>query len=67
MAQAEHQDTLDCSPEKLFAVITRYEDYPQFVDSVTSVSVERKERGKARATYQISVMGQNMSYTLDHE
>jgi ribosome-associated toxin RatA of RatAB toxin-antitoxin module len=66
MANAEHTDTLSVQKSKLFAAITKYEDYPQFVDGVSSVKVERQGPGKARATYNISIMGQNMTYTLDH-
>ncbi len=30
------------------------------------MTVQRTEPGKARATYKISMMGQEMTYTLDH-
>lgn len=66
MASAEHSDTLNVSKSKLFTAITKYEEYPQFVDGVSNVQVERAGPGKARATYQISIMGQSMTYTLDH-
>ena len=67
MATAEHSDTLSVSKSKLFSVITKYQEYSQFVDGVSSVTVERTAPGKARATYKISLMGQDMVYTLDHE
>lgn len=66
MATAEHSDTLNVSKTKLFAAITKYEDYSNFVDGVSSVTVDRSAPGKAKATYKISLMGQDMVYTLDH-
>jgi ribosome-associated toxin RatA of RatAB toxin-antitoxin module len=66
MAQAEIKETLAVDFEKLFAAITRYEDYPKFVDGCKSVQVERKGPGKARVTYHVSLM-KDVTYTLDHE
>jgi ribosome-associated toxin RatA of RatAB toxin-antitoxin module len=65
VAKAEIQDIFEVDRDLLFDVITRYEDYPQFVDGCTSVQVERKAAGGARATYAISMM-KDFSYTLDH-
>ncbi len=65
MAQAELTQTLSVSKDKLFAAVTRYEDYPQFVEGCTRVEVERKGPGKARVTYHVSMM-KDISYTLDH-
>lgn len=66
MAQAEYQDTLSVPKDRLFEVITHYEDYPQFVEGCTRVEVERKGPGKARVTYHVSMM-KEVTYTLDHE
>jgi ribosome-associated toxin RatA of RatAB toxin-antitoxin module len=64
MAQAEIKEVLKVDKDKLFDVITRYEDYPKFVDGCNSVQVERKGPGHARVTYQISMM-KDFSYILD--
>lgn len=66
MAKAEHKEILNVDKEKLFDAITRYEDYPQFVEGVKAVKVERKGEGAARATYSVSMM-KDFVYTLDHK
>lgn len=66
MAKAEVTDTLSVDREKLFQTITRYEDYPKFVSGVHRVEVTRKGPGHARVTYFVSMMGKEISYTLDH-
>jgi ribosome-associated toxin RatA of RatAB toxin-antitoxin module len=64
MAQAEIKEVLGVDKNKLFDVITRYEDYPKFVDGCNAVQVERKGPGHARVTYQVSMM-KDFSYILD--
>jgi hypothetical protein len=66
MAQAEIQEVVPVSKDKLWNAIVRYEDYPQFVDGCTGVKVERKAAGHARATYHVSMM-KDVTYTLDHK
>src|SRR4051812_4919144 len=66
MAQTEFHDVLSVNPEKLLSTITQYEDYPKFVEGCTSVKVDRFPDGKVRVEYQVTVMSQNVSYTLDH-
>ncbi len=66
MAQAEIQKVLPVDREKLLSVITRYEDYPKFVEGCQGAQVERLGEGKARVQYQVSVMSQEVKYTLDH-
>jgi ribosome-associated toxin RatA of RatAB toxin-antitoxin module len=65
MAKADIQEVFEIDRDTLFDVITRYEDYPQFVEGCTGVKVERKASGACRATYAISMM-KDFSYTLDH-
>ena len=65
MAQADIQKTVEVDRGKLFSAITRYEDYPKFVDGCTRVEVERKGPGSARVTYHVSMM-KDVTYTLDH-
>lgn len=64
MAQAEFHEVLNVDKDKLFNVIVRYEDYPQFVEGCSAVKVERKGPGKARVTYNVSMM-KDVTYTLD--
>lgn len=66
MAQATLTKTLDVSKEKLFAAITRYEEYPQFVTGCKKVEVERKAPGQARAKYSTNILGKDLWYTLEH-
>ena len=66
MAQAEIHEVLAVSKDKLWEAIVRYEEYPKFVEGCTSVRVERKGAGHARATYHVSMM-KDVTYTLDHK
>src|SRR4051812_17843497 len=65
MAQAEIQETLAVDFSKLFGVITKYEDYPSFVEGCSSVEIEHRESGKARVTYRVNMI-KEISYTLEH-
>jgi ribosome-associated toxin RatA of RatAB toxin-antitoxin module len=64
MAQAEFHEVLNVDKDKLYAVVTRYEDYPKFVEGCTQVEVQRKGPGHARVTYHVSMM-KDIVYTLD--
>ena len=64
MAKADIHEILNVDRDKLFATITRYEDYPEFVEGCTGVKVERKGPGEARVTYNVSMM-KDIVYTLD--
>lgn len=66
MAQTEFHDILSVDKEKLISVITRYEEYPQFVEGCKAVKVSPLSEGKIRVEYQVNVMSQNVTYTLDH-
>lgn len=65
MAQAEIREKLNVDAEKMFQAITRYEDYPQFVDGMTNAKCDRTKSGKVRVVYQINMM-KDITYTLDH-
>jgi ribosome-associated toxin RatA of RatAB toxin-antitoxin module len=56
MAQAEFHEVLSVDKDKLFSVITKYEDYPKFVDGCTAVKVDRKSPNQALVTYNVSMM-----------
>ena len=66
MAQAEFHEVLNVDKDKLFTVITRYEEYPKFVEGCTAAKVERKGPGQARVSYHVSMM-KDVNYTLDHK
>lgn len=66
MAKASLTKTLDVPKDKLFAAITRYEDYPQFVTGCRKVEVERKAPGQARVKYMANIMGKDLWYLLEH-
>lgn len=65
MAKAEIHEVVHADREKLYQAISRYEDYPQFVDGCQSARVERKGTGQARVTYHVSLI-KDVNYTLDH-
>lgn len=67
MAQAEFHEVLLADRNQLFSVITRYEDYPKFVDGCSSAEVKRSSSGTARVSYRVNVMSQDVMYTLDHK
>ena len=67
MAQAELKEVLAVDTDKLFSIITRYEDYPQFVEGCTEVKIEERTPKNTRVTYHVNVMSQDVVYTLDHK
>ncbi len=67
MAQAEFRETLSVEPKKLLEVITGYDSYPEFVDGCRSATMTRSPQSDLiRVSYQVSVMSQDVTYTLDH-
>ncbi len=64
MAKAEICEVLPVSKEALFAAITEYGNYPQFVEGCTHVQVEKMGPGKSKVTYRVSMM-KEVNYTLD--
>ena len=65
MAHAEHKQIVAVDSERFYRAITKYEDYPGFVDGCRGVQVERKGPGEARTHYQMTII-RDVSYTLDH-
>lgn len=63
MAQAEHTATYDVDADQLMKAVTDYEKYPEFVDGMKKVTVERKG-SEVIAHYELSMMGKDMSYSL---
>lgn len=65
MANAEFHEVMNVDRDKLYSVITRYEDYPKYVVGCSSTQVDRTNPAKVRATYNVNMM-KEISYTLDH-
>lgn len=65
MARADFSEVLKVDKEKLFEMITRYEEYPQFVEGCTSAQVERLSATTAKVTYHVSMI-KDVVYTLEH-
>lgn len=63
MAQAVHETTYDVDADQLLAAVMDYESYPEFVDGMKKVTVDRSN-GKVIVHYDLSMMGKDMSYTL---
>ena len=65
MAQAAMEKEYDVDAKKYFQAVSNYESYPQFVEGMKSVKVDRKGPGHSIAQYDISIMSKDMTYTLD--
>ena len=63
MAQGTHETTFDVDAEQLMRAVMDYEKYPEFVDGMKKVRVERNG-SKVTAHYDLSMMGKDMSYSL---
>lgn len=66
MANAEFHEVLPIDQKRLFDVIVRYEDYPEFVDGCRKVKVSRPDGKKVRVVYHVNVLSKDFTYTLDH-
>jgi len=65
MAFFEFKEKVLVDSEKLFSAVSKYEEYPEFLQGCRSVTVARKEPGRAIAEYVVSIM-KEVSYTLEH-
>lgn len=63
MAQATHEAFFDVDASQLYKAVTDYEKYPEFVEGMKKVTVDRTAGG-VTAHYELSMMGKDMSYTL---
>lgn len=66
MPNAEYEKNIPVEKNAFFEALTTYEDYPDFVDGVTSVEVKKLGKGKVRVTYHLSLI-KEFVYTLEHE
>ncbi len=64
MAQAEMEKTFDVSAEKYFKSVSDYEKYPEHVEGMKNVRIERNG-DKILGHYDLSMMSKDMSYILN--
>jgi len=63
MAHAVHETTYDVDAAQLFSAVTDFEKYPEFVEGMKKVTVDRSG-SELMVHYDLSMMGKDMSYTL---
>jgi len=66
MAKAERSVVIHAPPEKVFAVITDYEKYPEFLPEVKKVKVEFGSGNVKEVTYTVDIKAKVITYTLKH-
>ncbi len=66
MAKAERSIVIHASPEKVFAVITDYEKYPEFLPEVKKAKVEFGSGNGKEVTYTVDIKAKVITYTLKH-
>ena len=64
MAQADLEKSFDVSAEKYYLAVSQYEKYPEFVEGMKNVKVERNGASVV-AHYDLSMMGKEMNYSLN--
>jgi coenzyme Q-binding protein COQ10 len=64
MAHAVHETIYDVDASQLYRAVTDYEKYPEFVDGMKKVTVDRSQ-SQPIVHYDLSMMGKDMSYTLN--
>ena len=66
MAEASKTVEMNIPREKLWSVITKYEEYPQFVEGAQTVKILSRKNGVVRIEYGIHLLGKEIIYVLDH-
>ena len=66
MAKAERSIVIHAPPEKVFAVITDYEKYPEFLPEVKKVKVEFGAGNVKEVSYTVDIKAKVITYTLKH-
>lgn len=66
MAGAKHTTTMKVPLDALWDVITNYEEYPEFVEGLESLTITKKEGKSTTADYVVSMFGKKVRYTLKH-
>lgn len=66
MAEASKTMQMPVARDKLWDVIVDYAKYPEFVEGAQKVRILSRKSGKTRVEYGISLLGKDITYTLDH-
>ena len=64
MAGAERTETFEVEAQKIFKVLTDYENYPKFMDGVSSVEVVSRSGNTAVVKYNINII-KKFTYTIN--
>ncbi|MGE4233121.1 MAG: type II toxin-antitoxin system RatA family toxin [Bacteriovoracia bacterium] len=67
MAEASKTVEMKAKPEELWKVITDYESYPKFLDTVHQAKVLSRDGNTVRVQYSIELLGKEVTYILDHK
>ncbi len=51
MPQAKRTETWDAPIDKIFDVITKYEDYPEFVEGCSSINILSRSEGESKVEF----------------
>jgi ribosome-associated toxin RatA of RatAB toxin-antitoxin module len=63
MPQVTEAIEIKATPKKCYEVITDYENYPEFIDNVKSVTVSKKKGETCEITYELDLI-KSIRYTL---
>jgi coenzyme Q-binding protein COQ10 len=66
MAGAKHTTVMNVDLDALWAVITDYESYPEFVEGLESLKITKRSGSSVIANYVVSMFGKKVHYTLKH-
>jgi coenzyme Q-binding protein COQ10 len=66
MAGAKHTATMNVPLDALWEVITNYEEYPEFVEGLESLTVTKREGKHTWAEYVVSMFGKRIKYSVKH-
>jgi coenzyme Q-binding protein COQ10 len=66
MAKAERSIVIHAPPEKVFAVISDYEKYSEFLPEVKKVKIEFGSGNVKEVTYTVDIKAKVITYTLKH-
>ena len=63
MPRAESMIEIEATPERVFACITDYESYPEFLPDIQRAEVEHRNGNVAQVRFELELM-MRISYTL---
>lgn len=65
-AKAVEKMSVNVPRDKFMAVIGDYESLPKFIPDLKKVKVDTQKDNMAMVTYTVSIMGREITYTLQH-